>query len=1168
MRLGVQFNAITERFTPYDTIFEFSTAKDLKDSKLSAACSLHTASGSTSSSTSSLRRRRLMEITEDEEDEHRAKRQSIVVEEKTPPADILDTSNIATSEITTASATPYLSSLDSEAPTPPPSTKYRSIIADLETTPPPPREHTNLDTLRPASPTKSIDDGRRKSSQSTRPDLYSYSSYGSNGKPKVKLGPRPSLDVGSRPHTSSSISTFRPVSSLPAGLRLSKSPSKQREKSQVKHDQEPPSMTISPPPIMETQLFTPQTRSFTGNERPTTSSGVSVRPLPSPSSIAPSQKFPGMTPEKARLMKALELRKKREQKAVAVDTPTPKPKDVPLPEESPLAVVEEQPIAEDLAKDDQDTLKILTDLHTSKKEVAFDASSSTRTDESDAARSDTFSPTETSELAQSTRASSVSESTDETVHAKESNRDGIPQEKAQIHQQKHDQVHSEGKEVSRNEQSKDENDSQILLPKTYTPSPTSTSQETIQAKTEIHDEEEYAQKLKSFEEANSKNKQESLDEDRAALPSKLETSEVSTSQDPEAPSETISNSRPLSTAISVKEWMIPRSKFSNSNLRETGERDSAAPPLPANNLESGKDTPIVVVQRSSKDSKASRTSRKKKRHGHIDPIRTDLDYSDRSAANSDAHLSSDDELMDELHLAVVQEAKPMSVSKSPINSVFPSPEKTKRFSRTFSNPLRQEKNTPAFISPPQSEKRTVSAGAAFLNKINQQQDKSVAKKVNIGVGSISQRIKALEKLSTSTSPPAATGNAATPSTSFFSVRKASVRDSSNASLVSVADRANSFSRNTPSPTTSREGSPDVSRFRDRSGSVKSKADVFRSSPIQMSKLNRPTTESISVTARIVREPSQPPTARSENARNAGESKPVEFKQSPLIINHEKATPSTPQPSKDSTYDRRTSKESSRSSVRPDNKERRSSITVIKDFISEGRTSLSEKRRSMNIDTSFGKTPSKSPSRPPSSHSNRPMSISGRLSFSGRDSTVTSPTQTIGSNSSANDEKPEKKANRTSRMMKRLSSSMSSTRKNLSHALSPTVREESEPPQEARPPKSAPSQMSTVASPTLTVLGEVNVQFPDSLLWKRRGLALDSQGFLVTTAIGSSKDKQGVRRFHLGEFRQPVIPDMDMQELPYSVLLDFKEGGGLQVACEDRNGQVKVLKGMADVLSIL
>lgn len=97
------------------------------------------------------------------------------------------------------------------------------------------------------------------------------------------------------------------------------------------------------------------------------------------------------------------------------------------------------------------------------------------------------------------------------------------------------------------------------------------------------------------------------------------------------------------------------------------------------------------------------------------------------------------------------------------------------------------------------------------------------------------------------------------------------------------------------------------------------------------------------------------------------------------------------------------------------------------------------------------------------------------------------------------------------------------------------------------------------------IGDVNVQFPDSLLWKRRSMLLDSQGFLIISpalsAHGNSRDKANAgatRRFHLSEFKTPSIPDVEMQELPNSVVLDFIEGGGLQVACEDRSGQGRIL----------
>ena len=63
--------------------------------------------------------------------------------------------------------------------------------------------------------------------------------------------------------------------------------------------------------------------------------------------------------------------------------------------------------------------------------------------------------------------------------------------------------------------------------------------------------------------------------------------------------------------------------------------------------------------------------RRIKRRAFVDPIRTDIDVADMSAANSEANFSSDDELMDELQSAVFQEAKPVTVSKSPISPVFP-----------------------------------------------------------------------------------------------------------------------------------------------------------------------------------------------------------------------------------------------------------------------------------------------------------------------------------------------------------------------------------------------------------------------------------------------------------------------------------------------------------------
>jgi hypothetical protein len=147
----------------------------------------------------------------------------------------------------------------------------------------------------------------------------------------------------------------------------------------------------------------------------------------------------------------------------------------------------------------------------------------------------------------------------------------------------------------------------------------------------------------------------------------------------------------------------------------------------------------------------------------------------------------------------------------------------------------------------------------------------------------------------------------------------------------------------------------------------------------------------------------------------------------------------------------------------------------------------------------------------------------------------------------------------------MSSSISAGRKTIAHAISPTVREEFEPPQAGHQALSSPQPPQSFPTPTVTVnVGDVNVQFPDTLLWKRRTMIIDSRGFLLLSQAQGSKVMEksaGLKRYHLSEFRSPFIPEMEVQELPNSVVLDFTEGGGLQVACEDRGGQMRVLQGM-------
>ncbi|KAG0648805.1 hypothetical protein D0Z07_4728 [Hyphodiscus hymeniophilus] len=1003
-RVTVHFTAVTEHFSPHDTEFSINSSKELRDTTLSAACSLHTASGSTSSSTSSLRRRRLMEIAEDAEED--AKRQSTVPEERPSTAKA-------------PSITAVLAPLPALPPTLPNASSYRSVISDLDTFPPPPRE-PQLD-IRPSSPTKTLDERRRKSSQS---DMH--------------------------------------------------------------------------------------------------------------------------------------------------DT---------------LAMLNGMSKADDSG-------------------ISFDASSTMKTDESDATRSDSYpvSPVGPSERADSTKASSISESTDETVQdaniTKLAPREPQETERQSQYTMQQTQVTNTPTLGAVDKNVNEVEDLPLLRPVAYIPLQIPVPIEvrpladaSLEGK-DLKPSDAVAEALTEpvFYEGVSPE-----DAPEGSVPEKI--AQASSTEAATAEHEVQTQAEPIALPTStvkpeIDGWKVPRSKFSSQNLLAASE-DPVLPaePLPlslsvtATNF--APKSPVgstfsADIMRSSIDDDGEEKdplSSKRKRRTIVEPIRTDLDMTDISATDSIANMSSDDELMDELQSAVLQEAQPMSVAKSPISSVFPSPIKRvgNRFSRAFSSPMRKDTPGSQTLSPPEigrsDSSRSVSASAAYLSRISSEPAKPLAKKVNLGSG-ISQRIKALEKLSANAPGASPSTGVVPPSTgaspAFFSVRKGSVQAASRSP--SIVERATSLTRNTPSPSpsASRDSSPETFKLRERSGSIQDRLNAFISAPI-LTKSQHSRPESISVTARIIRDPDQP-FPKGEVGKNPSEYAPLDLKQSPLVIDHQKAI-KPPQPPNETIQERRLS-----TSSRTTTKSRRSSITVVRDLIKEGRSSFAERRRSINLEPLVPPpsltSPGRSPSRPPSVHQSpahqRPISISSRRSS--RD-TAFSPPLTAGSSSSTNDEK-EKKSNLTSRMIRRMSSSLSSGRKALTHSMSPTVREESEflGPESRSLTSSHPSNYSMTPSTTSTNIGDVNVQFPDSLLWKRRSMLLDSQGTLILSPAlsngNNSKEKTSgaTRRFHLSEFRTPGVPDVEMQELPNSVVLDFIEGSGLQIACEDRAGQVRVLGGQLFYIS--
>ncbi|PQE23720.1 gpi-anchored cell surface glyco protein [Rutstroemia sp. NJR-2017a WRK4] len=1090
-RVTVHFNAVTEKFAPHDTTFEITDSKELRDTTLSAACSLHTASGSISSSTSSLRRRRLMEIAEDEEEDSKINRQSTVQEERPPTAqttgltpEAQPTVDPTTTPLDLPNSNTYPSlttETDSNLETSPPRPRG-PLGLDLDTSPPPPREPRESEVGSPPQIT-TIDEIPRTSSQSARPDLYSLTSYGSYGKRKIKLGPRPSLDTA-KAHIATGTSTYRPVSTLPQGLKIFSTKGSKKEKGKISSQEsgEPPSMILPPPPIPENGNLSTiyPSQSQTNNGRPNTSSGVSIRSTISTKSTT-TTKVPTITPEKARLMKAMELRKKQLSAPATISPSESAPKSTTSATTLATSPSLNPGVPQGTPQEIHDTLAMLTDMaKADDSTVALDSSSTMRTDESDATRIDSYpaSPIAASEKAESTRASSISDSTDETVQEAAPSKAGSKSAKEALH---------------------------ANLP-------------TITA----------------------------TNDDQQTAPLTEQNTASIAHGEPSGESET--------NAPSL-----------DARTESASAQESKMDQLPGSESEPAPNASEKKLLDSPFEATSGPTSKKRTSRKSIEPIKTDFD-ADRSAANTDNNFSSDDELMDELQSAVFQDAKPMSVAKSPVSPVFPRTAKPEnKFSRTVSNPLQSARPDSELLNAQpggaRPVSRPVSASANFLNRISQQPISKpvVSKKINVGSG-VSQRIKALEKLTTLMPEAAAPtpGPAPTASPAFFSVRRSSVLPPTR--TPSVAERTTSLTKNVSPSNVSRDASPDVPKGRGRSSSFQTYGDTLKPTSAHDMKTSLSRSESVSVTARIIRDPDQPFPQMPETGKDPSDFTPLALKESPLIIDHQKASASSP---KEIVSERRLSTSSKSAATTSKDKERRSSVTVVKDLINDRRSSFAERRRSTTIEPSASSPSTMSPTKSPSTHVTSPITKSRPLSMSShtsREYNELSPPPTDGSSSSTNDEKSEKKSNRASRMMKRMSSSLSSGRKAIAHAISPTVREESEPPVFPEPgTTSLPSQTSEAPSPTTTTdLGDVNVQFPDSLLWKRRSMVLDSQGLLVLTA--GKEMGGGMRRFHLSEFRSPIIPDIDIQELPNSIVLGFLDGGELQIACEDRSGQTHVLSG--------
>lgn len=117
-----------------------------------------------------------------------------------------------------------------------------------------------------------------------------------------------------------------------------------------------------------------------------------------------------------------------------------------------------------------------------------------------------------------------------------------------------------------------------------------------------------------------------------------------------------------------------------------------------------------------------------------------------------------------------------------------------------------------------------------------------------------------------------------------------------------------------------------------------------------------------------------------------------------------------------------------------------------------------------------------------------------------------------------------------------------------------------------PPQPPPPAPVEAVKKTYLHVGSINVQLPDTMLWKRRFMKIDTEGWLFLSLTDDENAPQTRRYFISTEVKSVDLPDVDEQELPHSVRLMLREGGMLQCACQNNSEQKQVLKAVRDCLA--
>ncbi|EME85659.1 uncharacterized protein MYCFIDRAFT_213945 [Pseudocercospora fijiensis CIRAD86] len=488
----------------------------------------------------------------------------------------------------------------------------------------------------------------------------------------------------------------------------------------------------------------------------------------------------------------------------------------------------------------------------------------------------------------------------------------------------------------------------------------------------------------------------------------------------------------------------------------------------------------------------------KRRRGLVEPL-----HIDTSSGNPDDFGSDDDEFLEELHSATVHEAKPISMARSPMAAAFPGGRRPSadtlasvrsvQIARASTLTVDRTSGTSDRLSPDSSKPPFVGSSPT------PPPDAMAGFTRNVSSG-ISKRIQELNEFSTrdSNSPSFNwQSQPITPDTSPNGLSPFEPRDRKSSRRTPPASRPSSYRRQSRNNT----NQPPVAT----PGAEQAPVWSVQHDPVT----NR---NSVTVTTRITR----PTTA------DTAEEDQVPLQKSEVLINHPREGGPIPAPIRTDA---------------PSNGPTPALSPVVSTNSSGVHSSNSSR---------FGKyhqpgSPGLDDFPPPPNNQ-----VLSTKSLTPTDENIAP-----------------KEGSRTSRFFKRMSTLTGPKKKTSPPPMASSTSLVSN--EATSPLKASPVQRESLATeksdtPPAVVVGDLNVQLPDSLLWKRRIVTIDDAGYLQFAIASAMEIHKGIaqKKFSLSSFTMPYAPDLDRQELDHSIVLEFQDGAAVQVACEDAMTQRQVL----------